>query len=165
MDKYQWPKIKYCGVLGYMHRIGKCSAFDRDHIGEQMTKPVIQIRKGAKVYIVEDNEERLSWFASKMPHATIWHIKDPDQAVEQLRTMPPESFDCIFLDFDLGPGDAKNSTVNSIPVVDFLNSRLSKRQQRNIVIHSQNSPGSFWMAAMLPGAARLMFGDFDIVEV
>lgn len=129
-------------------------------------KTTIRIRKGARVYIVEDNEERLKWFAEKMPHATIWEEKDPELAAEQLSWLLPETMDCIFLDFDLGPGNTKNSTINSLPVVDFLSRKLtSKRDQRNVVIHSQNAPGSYWMGTLLPGATRLPFGDFDIVEV
>jgi hypothetical protein len=131
-----------------------------------MKPTVIQIRKHARVYIVEDNEERLKWFFAKLPSALIWYEKDPKLAVEQLSWLMPESMDCIFLDFDLGPGNVKHSTINAIPVVDFLNSKLtSRRAQRNIVIHSQNAPGAFWMNTMLPGAARLPFGEFDIQEV
>src|SRR5260370_241845 len=104
----------------------------------------ISIRRGAQVFIVEDNQERLNWFSEKMPHATIWSEKDPDAVVAQFEMMPPDMFDYIFLDFDLGPGNVKNSTINALPVVDFLSSRLtSKRSQRNIVIHSQNNPGAF----------------------
>lgn len=130
-----------------------------------MPKTTIKIRKGARVYIVEDSKERLKWFFEKMPNATIMHQKDPGIAVYALRTLLPETFDAIFLDFDLGPGSQKNTTINSIPVVDFLSSKLSKTQQRNIVIHSQNGPGAFWMNTMLPGATQLQFGDFDIEEV
>ncbi len=131
-----------------------------------MTKPVIQIRKGGRVYIVEDNEERIKWFLEKMPHEIVYHQADPDLAVDHLRVMVPEMFDAIFLDFDLGPGNVKNSTINSIPVVDFLNGRLTtRRSQRVIVIHSCNEPGAFWMNTILPGATRLPFGEFDIQEM
>lgn len=131
-----------------------------------MNKTTISIRKGARIFIVEDNKERLAWFFEKMPHAIIWSEKDPDAAVAQFEMMPPDMFDCIFLDFDLGPGNIKNSTVNAIPVVDFLNSRLtSRRSQRNIVIHSMNGPGAFWMNTMLPGANQIPFGEFDIQEM
>jgi hypothetical protein len=126
----------------------------------------ISIRKGARVFIVEDNQERLDWFSMKMPHIAIFHTQDPDVAVEQLRSMPPETFDAIFLDFDLGPDNVMNSTINSIPVVDFLNSRLTTRKsQRNIIIHSANPVGATWMQAILPGATQIPFGTFDIKEV
>ena len=131
-----------------------------------MTLPTIQIHKGARVYIVEDNQERLNWFFSKMPSATIWTEMDPKLVAEQLSWLLPETMDCIFLDFDLGPGREKNSTINVTPVVDFLNAKLtSRQQQRNVVIHSQNEPGAFWIHTMLPGAARMPFGTFDIREV
>jgi hypothetical protein len=101
-----------------------------------------------------------------MPHEIVYHQADPDLAVKHLRVMLPEMFDAIFLDFDLGPGNAKNSTINSIPVVDFLNNRLTtRRSQRIIVIHSCNEPAAFWINALLPGAARLPFGEFDIQEI
>ena len=126
----------------------------------------ISIRKGAQVYIVEDSEERLRWFAEKMPSAKIMHQKDPGVAVYAFKMLPPETFDCIFLDFDLGPGHSKNSTINSLPVVDYLRTKLTtNKSQRNVVIHSQNEPGSFMIQTMLPGAARLPFGTFDIKEV
>jgi hypothetical protein len=128
-----------------------------------MTKTVIKIRKGAKIFIIEDNEERLNWFSEQIPHATIWTEKDPNAAVAQFEMMPPDMFDCIFLDFDLGPGNV-NSTVNALPVVNFL-SRMSRRSQRNIVIHSQNNLGAFMMNTMLPGATQLPFGTFDIQEI
>lgn len=131
-----------------------------------MTLTTIEVRKGARVYIVENSEERLKWFFAKLPNATVMHQKDPGIAVYQLRLEKPESFDCIFLDFDLGPGNVRNSTINSIPVVDFLNHQLtSRKSQRNIVIHSQNAPGAFWINTLLPGAAQLPFGTFDIKEV
>jgi hypothetical protein len=128
-------------------------------------KTTITIRKGAHIFVVEDNMERINWFSAKLLHSTIWYEKDPERAVEWLEANPPETLDAIFLDFDLGPGNVKNSTINSLSVVDFLKSRLSTRQQRNVVIHSQNNPGAFMINAMLPGATQLPFGDFDIEEV
>jgi CheY-like chemotaxis protein len=128
-------------------------------------KTTITIRKGARIFVVEDNAERISWFSMNLLHSTVWFEKDPEKAVEWLEANPPETLDAIFLDFDLGPGNVKNSTINSLPVVDFLKSKLSTRQQRNVVIHSQNNFGAFMINTMLPGAAQLPFGDFDIEEV
>jgi hypothetical protein len=150
--------VKYCSVLGYCHRHNKC-------VGEQM-KTIISIRKGAQVYIIEDSDERLKWFAEKMPSASIMHQKDPGVAIYAFHVLPPETFDAIFLDFDLGPGNVRNSTINSLPVAEYLRGKLtSKSAQHSIVIHSQNEPGSLILHTMLPGATRLPFGEFDIKEV
>ena len=109
MDKRWTPgrTIAYCGVLGYCHRYGKCARINCDHLGEQMTLPTIQIHKGARVYIVEDNQERLNWFFSRMPSATIWTEMDPKLVAEQLSWLLPETMDCIFLDLDLRTGPRK----------------------------------------------------------
>ena len=131
-----------------------------------MTLATIFVRKGSRILIVEDNLEHLEWFRNKLKHTTMRAIQDPEAAVDWLRINPPENLDAIFLDFDLGPGNMKNSTINSIPVIDFLNSRLTtRRSQRNIVIHSCNEIGAAWMQALLPGAVKLPFGSFDIEEI
>lgn len=125
----------------------------------------ISIRKGGKVLIVEDDVERLNWFARKLRNQAVWHTADPMEAVQMLQQYSPESFDMIFLDYDLGPEPLKFSTVTSKSVVDYLNEVCTtRRQQRNIIIHSQNVSASQWMNAILPGAIRLPFGTFDIEE-
>jgi hypothetical protein len=130
-----------------------------------MSIATISIKKGGKVLIVEDNKDRLEWFMCKLPHEKVWNTDKPDEAVRLLKEMSPESFDAIFLDYDLGPEPVKFSTITSKPVVDYLNSACPMRRlQHNIIIHSGNSVAADWAAAILPGAFKLPFGTFTIEE-
>ena len=130
-----------------------------------MSLTTISIKKGGKVLIVEDSKDRLEWFAEKLRHEKVWSTDKPDEAVRLLQDMSPESFDRIFLDYDLGPEPVKFSTITSRPVVDYLNSVCpARRHQRNIIIHSGNLVAADWMSAILPGALKLPFGVFTIEE-
>jgi hypothetical protein len=127
--------------------------------------PIIYVAQSARVYIVEDNAERIAWFRAKLGDRIVGLTADPDLATEQLDKLDAKTLDAIFLDYDLGPEQTKDSTITSKPVVEYLNERFTRRaDQGRIIIHSQNVPGARWINALLPGAIRLPFGDFDIQD-
>jgi len=124
---------------------------------------IIYVPKGARVFIVEDNQERIDWFQKKLePIVSMLAItKDPDKAIVYLGAY--EDFDAVFLDHDLGiPGF--EPTIRSTVIWMAANIPDLRRWSRCVVIHSWNEPGAAWMRQALPGATVAPFGSFDIKE-
>lgn len=135
----------------------------------------IYIPHDARVFIVEDNQERIDWFRWKLNEIGHAHIvcltDDPHEAIERLSNdCDPGSLDAIFLDFDLGHSPMINDPekpeqVTSAPVVEYLMMHRGVRiWDKNVVIHSQNQLGAQWIKARLLGATVAPFGTFDIKE-
>lgn len=128
-------------------------------------KATIQIKRGGRVLVVEDNVERQDWFVKHLLHEPTWYADDPGRVLAWFEEMSPQSFTAIFLDYDLGPEPIQNSTITSKPVIEYLNAHCpTRREQRNIIIHTGNRPAGDWAQALLPGALRLPFGTFKIEE-
>jgi hypothetical protein len=109
-----------------------------------------------RVFVLDDTEDRISWFRSKLP--SLRFAKTCDEGLEVLSS---EKFELIFLDHDLSWMDAgfpNRLHGNGKEVARYLaRSRFSGK----IVIHSRSDQADA-MARILPQATIARFGEFDI---
>lgn len=109
------------------------------------------------VFILEDTAERITWFRSRLLHATF--AKTADDAIRILRQ---QRFRVMFLDHDLhwlhaDPGIFKGTGKE---VARFL---AEADYEAIVVIHSKNDDGVAAMRRYLPNAKIARFGEFEIV--
>ena len=108
------------------------------------------------VLVVEDTEDRISWFRKRMPKAVF--AKNAEAAFQALEQ---QAFKVIFLDHDLHWMHADNSIFKGTgkEVARFL----AKKDFRGIVIiHSKHEEGAAAMKKYLSNARLAPFGSFDI---
>jgi len=108
------------------------------------------------VLVVEDTEDRISWFRKRMPKAVF--AKNAEAA---LRALEQQDFKVIFLDHDLHWMHADNSIFKGTgkEVARFL----SQNSFRGIVIiHSKHVEGAAAMKKYLSNARLAPFGSFEI---
>ena len=106
-----------------------------------------------KVLILEDSEERITWFKSKFPSADI--VGTADEAIRLLDTAP---YDVIFLDHDLAPIHYEgynpiNDEDSGRKVTRWLISGTAQKSAR-FVVHSLNAPGAAAMVETLHLSGR-----------
>lgn len=109
-----------------------------------------------RVFVLDDTEDRISWFRSKLPNVRF--AKTCDEALEILSS---EKFDLIFLDHDLSWMDAgfpSRLHGNGKEVARYL---ARTHFLGKIVIHSRSDQANA-MAKILPQATIARFGEFDI---
>jgi CheY-like chemotaxis protein len=110
------------------------------------------------VLVVEDTEDRISWFRKRMPKAVF--AKNAEAA---FRALDQHEFKVIFLDHDLHWMHADNSIFKGTgkEVARFL---AKKEFQGIVIIHSLHEEGAAVMKKCLPKARLARFGTFDIVS-
>ncbi len=107
------------------------------------------------ILILEDNDERIKWFESEIPH-TLNIVKTAVEAIELLKT---NVYDIIFLDHDLGnQAYVPSGPGTGYEVAEFITGMENCTAQ--IIIHSWNSVGAENIQKLLPSAKRLPFGTF-----
>ena len=114
------------------------------------------IRADWPVLVVEDTEDRISWFRQRMPRAVF--AKSAEAA---LRALSQQEFKVAFLDHDLHWMHADNSIFKGTgkEVARFL----SQNGFRGIVIiHSRHVEGAAVMKKYLSNAKLAPFGSFEI---
>ena len=107
-----------------------------------------------KVLVVEDNQDRIAWFKSKMSSAADLFITEaPEIAIEWLSKNTPA---LIFLDHDLGDEVYVNSGTNTGDQVaqqlQFMGSN-----GHNVILHTCNPIGAVNMKVRLPFAQVIPF--------
>ena len=109
------------------------------------------------VLVVEDTEDRISWFRKRIPQAVF--AKNADAA---FRALSQREFKVIFLDHDLHWMHADNSIFKGTgkEVARFL---ANKAFQGIVIIHSRHEEGAAAMKKYLANARLAPFGTFDIV--
>jgi CheY-like chemotaxis protein len=116
----------------------------------------IQIPSDWRVFVLDDTEDRISWFRSKLHNVRF--AKPCDEALEILSL---EKFDIVFLDHDLSWMDAgfpHRLHGNGKEVARYL---ARTRFPGQIVVHSRSEQAEA-MAKILPQALIARFGEFDI---
>jgi|SRR5579862_5223411 len=110
------------------------------------------------VLIVEDTEERISWFKKRIPKAIF--AKDAEAAFSSLRQ---QEFKVAFLDHDLHWMHADNSIFKGTgkEVARFMAQQGFKGI---VIIHSKHEDGAAMMKKYLPNARLAPFGTFEIVS-
>jgi len=114
------------------------------------------VPKHWKVFVLDDSEDRISWFRQHVPG--VRYAKTADAALEILSA---EQFDCVFLDHDLSWMDAgfpDRLHGNGKEVARYL---ARTGFDGRIVIHSRSEQAPV-MKKILPQAAVCRFGDFEI---
>jgi hypothetical protein len=109
-----------------------------------------------RVFVLDDCEDRISWFRQRMPQAVF--AKTSEAALEILSE---GTFDAAFLDHDLTWMDAgfpERKHGNGKEVARFL---AIRRFRGVVVIHSRSDQAEV-MAKILPGAHVVKFGEFEI---
>ncbi len=115
------------------------------------------VPKHWRVFVLDDTEDRLSWFRQRVPGFR--YAKTADEA---LRILSTEKFDCVFLDHDLSWIDAgfpERQHGNGKEVARYL---ARTNFAGRVVIHSRSEQAPA-MARILPQAIVVRFGDFDLV--
>ena len=110
------------------------------------------------VLVVEDTEDRISWFRKRMPRAVF--AKNAEAA---LRALDEHEFKVIFLDHDLHWMHADNSIFKGTgkEVARFVS---QKGFQGIVIIHSKHVEGAAAMKKYLANARLAPFGSFEIVS-
>lgn len=116
---------------------------------------------GDKVLVVEDSAERVSWFRSKLPGASIATTKE--QALEFLKNGAP--FNLVFLDHDAVPIFWTEKDADEKTFYDVAKRLTELKFSGTVIIHSFNAAGIKRMESLLRHTAdvRVMkFGTFTI---
>jgi CheY-like chemotaxis protein len=109
-----------------------------------------------RIFVLDDTDDRISWFRSKLPHVRF--AKTCDEALEILSS---EKFDIVFLDHDLSWMDAgfpDRLHGNGKEVARYL---ARTQFPGKIVIHSRSEQVEA-MTKILPQSVIARFGEFDI---
>jgi len=116
------------------------------------------IRTDWPVLVVEDTEDRISWFRQRMPQAVF--AKNAEAALQALRQ---QEFKVAFLDHDLHWMHADNSIFKGTgkEVARFMAQQSFKGI---VIIHSRHEEGAAIMKKFLPNARLAPFGTFEIVS-
>lgn len=123
------------------------------------TKQKVSVPAGARVFVLDDTEDRLAWFREYVPGVRT--AKTAHGAIEIL-AVDLAAFDMIFLDHDLGFLDAADPTRqhgNGKEVARFL---AIRKFAGKVVIHSRNVDAVPFMKKILPNATIAPYGDFEI---
>ena len=108
------------------------------------------------VLVVEDTEDRISWFRQRLPKAIF--AKSADAAFQALSQ---HDFKVIFLDHDLHWMHADNSIFKGTgkEVAQFI---AKRGFQGIVIIHSRHEEAAALMKKYLPNARLARFGSFEI---
>jgi hypothetical protein len=110
------------------------------------------------VLVVEDTEDRISWFRRRMPNAVFAR-----NAESALRALSEQEFKVAFLDHDLHWMHADNRIFKGTgkEIAKYL---AEHRFQGIVVIHSRHEEGAAVMKKFLPKAKLAPFGTFEIIS-
>ena len=116
-----------------------------------------------KVFILEDNEERIAQFRKNFKNASLTITKESKNAIEILRKESP--FDYIFLDHDLGGNEMVESGKGTgFEVAQWLSKNTLKKPKFGMYIHSLNGPGAENIIAELKYGQRVPFVWTKVVD-
>jgi len=131
-----------------------------DWYGTAPAKTVHQkfhIRADWRVLVVEDREDRISWFRVRLPNAVF--AKNAEAALQALNQ---HEFKVAFLDHDLHWMHADN-TIFKGTGKEVARYMAQHRFQGIVVIHSRHEEGAAVMKKFLPKARLAPFGTFEII--
>jgi CheY-like chemotaxis protein len=110
-----------------------------------------------RVLVVEDTEDRISWFRQRLPNALF--AKDAETA---LQALSQHEFKVAFLDHDLHSMHADN-TIFKGTGKEVARYMAERGFQGIVVIHSRHEEGAAAMKKYLPKARLAPFGTFEII--
>jgi hypothetical protein len=99
-----------------------------------------------KIFILEDNDERIKWFKKTFYFADLFITKFANVAIAELKTV---KYDIIFLDHDLDGQVFVNSNHENTgyQVAKIIKDTINK--DTPVVIHSLNLPAASLMKSVL----------------
>jgi CheY-like chemotaxis protein len=109
------------------------------------------------VLVLEDTEERISWFRERVPQAV--YVTTADAAVRELSR---HTFRAVFLDHDLEWMHAADNAIVKGTGKEVAMHLKKASFQGIVVIHSKNEDGARVMLKILPRAKVARFGEFEI---
>lgn len=120
----------------------------------------ITIPAGARVFVLEDNSKRLSWFCERLPDAAFAY--DANTAITRLAN---EQFDVLFLDHDLQPRLMDSGEEDTgYTVAKFLASEQNiHNRDCQIIVHSWNPAGAANIVNLI-GGTHIPFSSFEIIR-
>ena len=110
------------------------------------------------VLVVEDTEDRISWFRERLPNAVFAKC-----AKDAFRALNQQEFKVIFLDHDLHWMHADNSIFKETGK-EVARVLAEKDFQGIAIIHSRHEEGAAAMKKYLSNAKLAPFGSFDIIS-
>jgi CheY-like chemotaxis protein len=108
--------------------------------------------------VVEDTEDRISWFRERLPNAVFAKC-----AKDAFRALNQQEFKVIFLDHDLHWMHADNSIFKETGK-EVARVLAEKDFQGIAIIHSRHEEGAAAMKKYLSNAKLAPFGSFDIIS-
>ena len=99
-----------------------------------------------KIFILEDNPERMKWFNRKLMNHTVYHFDNAKKAIEFLYTSY-DKIDIFFFDHDLEnrqyvPSWEYNTGYTvAKELSDLINENGA--EEKKIIVHSMNSVGAY----------------------
>lgn len=94
-----------------------------------------------KILLLEDSEERVTWFKAVFSSFDLDATKDPQEAIEWLKT---GEYDTAFLDHDL-------EDVTGLPVAEYIGNNQKKFKGLQIVVHSMDGAARTSMVHAMKG--------------
>lgn len=124
-----------------------------------MIETFIRVAPEKRVFLVEDDPERIAWFKRKLLTTLEFQTDDPIMACIELDIQEAQNnqYDLFFLDHDLGGPMRPPYATEVAKKIRELNIDASK-----VVIHSWNPVGALNLQRILPGSSRHPFGSFNI---
>ena len=124
----------------------------------KMVCELFHIRPDWPILVVEDTEDRISWFRKRIPKAVF-----AKNAQAALWALSQQEFKVAFLDHDLHWMHADNSIFKGTgkEVARFMAQQGFKGI---VIIHSKHVEGAAIMKKFLPNARVAPFDTFDIVS-
>ena len=147
-------------VTGF--RLTNPKEYNMDRFGERLSRynpsEQFHIPLDWPVLVVEDTEDRISWFRKRMPKAVF--AKNAEAA---LRALEQQDFKVVFLDHDLHWMHADNTIFKGTgkEVARFL---AKNGFQGIVIIHSRHVEGAAAMQKYLSNARLAPFGSFEITS-
>ena len=106
-----------------------------------------------RIFVLDDDQDRLDWFARRFPHDRVDIAQDVPTALEMLHE---HSYDVVFLDHDLLPehygAEESDDERTGYAVAHALAQEAKRQRSASIIVHSLNSDGALRMVEILHGA-------------
>jgi CheY-like chemotaxis protein len=111
-----------------------------------------------RILILEDDGFRVRFFIERFGQYDLKITENAEQAIEYLKDY---TFDYLFLDNDLGPGNGEG-----VDVAEYLQHNPDNPNNRAIVIvHSWNAPATKFIQARLPNAVAAPFNTDNFLNL
>ena len=111
-------------------------------------------RAPLRVFVLDDDQQRLDWFAERFKRDLVDSATEPARAVELLAA---NRYDAIFLDHDLLPEHYKKQQEpdderTGYAVASWLAEHAGRHSVATVIVHTRNADGAWRMVSLMRGA-------------